>query len=316
MGKLSSNIRSQRAKNIIPQSLHWWSNLELRDFVKVYVGGLFQNQIMRTAASISWSFFISLFPFLLFTLSVLPYLPHYEDFKFYILNIFLAKILPSHILPDVSAYLENFLLPNIERISSWTLALALLFGTNGMFSLINGFNVHTGLKRPFLKEFSFALFLSTMFIVLIILMLFGIYYSEVVIKLYKPLHELDWFATNLSKIIGFLSFPVVYFLLLSILYWIGCLKMVRWVEAVPGAIFTTILFILLTYGFAVYVSNFASYNVLYGSVGTILLFMIWTNVNIVLILLGNELNIAIKNRRLNRIWHSQEDDLNLDSADL
>ena len=47
--------------------------------------------------------------------------------------------------------------------------------------------------------------------------------------------------------------------------------------------------------------NFARYNVLYGSIGTIILVMVWVNINIILILLGNELNIAIKKVRVDKM---------------
>ena len=69
----------------------------------------------------------------------------------------------------------------------------------------------------------------------------------------------------------------------------------------PGAALTTVLFILLTYIFAIYVRDFARYNVLYGSIGTIILVMVWVNLNIILILLGNELNIAIKKVRVEKM---------------
>ena len=69
----------------------------------------------------------------------------------------------------------------------------------------------------------------------------------------------------------------------------------------PGAVFTTVLFVILTYIFAIYVKDFARYNVIYGSIGSIILVMIWVNINIILILLGNELNIAIKKVRVEKM---------------
>jgi membrane protein len=79
------------------------------------------------------------------------------------------------------------------------------------------------------------------------------------------------------------------------------LKITTWKQAIPGAVFTTTLFVLLTYIFAVYVKDFARYNVLYGSIGSIILIMVWVNINIILILLGNELNIAIKKVRVEKM---------------
>ena len=177
----------------------------------------------------------------------------------------------------------------------------MIFAVNGTHSLINGFNLNTNLKRGAVKEYLVSFAITIAFIFLIISSLLGVYYSEVVLKLFTPRVDISWFVDNLSKIIGFISFPIFYFILLALFYWVGCLKITTFKQAVPGAIFTTILFILLTYGFAIYVKEFARYNVLYGSIGTIILVMVWVNINIILILLGNELNIAIKKVRVEKM---------------
>lgn len=269
--------------------------------VRIYVKGIAENKIPRLAAGISWNFFMSLFPFLFFMLSLLPYFPHYEQLQFYVLNVLLANILPTSIQEEVKLYIEKSLLPNISGINNLTLVLVLIFGTIGTHALINGFNISSKIKRPYIKEFIIALGITLSFILLIAGSILGIYYSEVVQKLFIPDIEQTWLLKNLSVLIGYVSFPIFYFLLLSLFYWVGCIRIVRLKEAFPGALFTTILFIGLTYGFAVYVKNFARYNVLYGSIGSILLFMVWLNVNINLVLLGNELNVIIKKVRLDKL---------------
>ena len=63
-------------------------DISLWGLLEIYVGGLFKNQIIKQAASISWNFFFSLFPFILFLLSILPYFPHYNEVYDYIFNVF------------------------------------------------------------------------------------------------------------------------------------------------------------------------------------------------------------------------------------
>lgn len=267
----------------------------------IYATGISQNKIGRQAASISWSFFLSLFPFLLFLLSLLPFLPHYDKLQFYIFEILMRNVFPAHMQNEVTGYIQKFIIPNMKSISNWTIFLALFFATNGAHSLISGFNENTGLRRGVVKEYIVALFITIAFIAVIILSLFGVYYSEVVLKLFTPAYNISWFVDNMSKIIGFISFPLFYFILLSLFYWVGCLKITSWRQALPGAIFTSVLFVVLTYFFAIYVKDFANQNVLYGSIGSILLLMVWVNVNIILILLGNELNLAIKKIRVEKL---------------
>ncbi len=275
--------------------------ISLWKMFEIYGKGVFKMQIGRSAASISWSFFLSLFPFILFLLSVMPLLPHYDKLQFYIFEILLHNILPSHIQKDVTDYIQNFILPNMKNISNLTIVFAMVFAVNGTHSLINGFNLNTNLRRGAVKEYLVAFVITIAFIVLVLASLLGVYYSEVVLKLFTPEINISWLVDNMAKIIGFISFPVFYFILLALFYWVGCLKITTFKQAIPGAILTTILSVVLTYFFAIYVKNFARYNVLYGSIGSIILVMVWVNINIILILLGNELNIAIKKVRVEKM---------------
>ena len=290
-----------KIKNFLDEIHIPFLGISLWKMFEIYGQGVFKMQIGRSAASISWSFFLSLFPFILFLLSLLPYLPHYDKLQFYIFEILLNNILPANMQSDVTGYIQDFIIPNIKNISNMTIVIAMVFAVNGTHSIINGFNIHTNLQRGVIKEYFVAFVITIAFILLIIASLLGVYYSEVVLKLFTPQINISWLVDNMSKIIGFISFPIFYFILLALFYWVGCLKITTFKQAIPGAILTTILFVLLTYFFAIYVRNFARYNVLYGSIGTIILVMVWVNINIILILLGNELNIAIKKVRVEKM---------------
>ena len=268
---------------------------------EIYIQGVFKDRIGRKAAAISWNFVFSLFPFILFLLSILPYLPEYDKLQFYIFEVLMHNIFPGKIEGDVRSYIQDNIIPNMKSISNFTIILALVFATNGTFALIDGFNENTEEKLNDVKEFIIAFFITIGFISVVLLSIFGVYYSEVVLKNVTPKYDISWFVDNLSKIIGFISFPLFYFLLLSLFYWAGTVKITKFKQAIPGAIFTTVLFILTTYLFAIYVRNFARYNVLYGSIGSMILLMVWVNVNVYLLLFGNELNLAIRRVRIEKL---------------
>lgn len=267
----------------------------------IYGIGIFKNKILKEAAAISWSFFLSLFPFILFLLSLLPYLPHYEKLQLYIFDILMPNILPGKVLAEVTEYIKLTLLPNLTSLSNFTILLVLIFGINGTHSLVNGFNANSESKISFFKSYLISILVTLAFAALIIISIFGIYYSEVVLKLFTPKYNISWFAENLTKIIGYFSFPLFYFLLLSLFYWVGCIRITSWKQALPGALLTTILFGVVTYLFAFYLAKFSRYNVLYGSIGSIIIVMIWVNLNIILMLLGNELNLTIRKVRMKKI---------------
>jgi membrane protein len=279
--------------------------ISLWQMFQIYIRGIFKGNIGRKAAAISWSFTISLFPFLLFLLSVLPYMPHYDKLQFYIFEVLMHNVFPSNMEGDVRSYIETNIIPNMKGISNLTIVLALVFATNGTFSLINGFNENTHEKMTDVKEFILSFFITIGFISIVFLTLFGVYYSEVVLKLFTPVYDVSWLVDNLSKIIGFVSFPLFYFILLALFYWLGTVRITRFRQAVPGAILTTVLFVVTTYFFALYMKNIARYNVLYGSIGSMILLMVWVNVNVYLLLFGNELNMAIRKLRIEKLLSDQ-----------
>lgn len=298
--------------------------ISLWQLFQIYFAGVFQGKIGKKAAAISWSFTLSLFPFLLFLLSVLPYMPHYDKLQFYIFEVLMSNIFPSNIEGDVRGYIQENIIPNMKGISNLTILIALVFATNGTFSIINGFNENSKEKLPDVKEFILSFFITIGFVSVVFLCLFGVYYAEVVLKQFKPAYDLSWFVKNLSKLIGFVSFPIFFFLLLTLFYWLGTVKIARFRQAIPGAILTTVLFILTTYLFTLYVKNVARYNVLYGSIGSMILLMIWVNVNVYLLLFGNELNMALRKLRIEKLlsdeikrktksYHAETTEPNLES---
>jgi len=275
--------------------------ISLWQLFQIYFAGVFKDKIGKKAAAISWSFTLSLFPFILFLLSVLPHMPLYDKLQFYIFEVLMHNIFPSNIEGDVRSYIESSIIPNMKGISNLTILIALVFATNGTFSIINGFNENSKEKLPDVKEFILSFFITIGFVTIVFLALFGVYYSEVVLKLFTPKYNISWLVNNLSKIIGFVSFPLFFFLLLTMFYWLGTVKIIRFRQAIPGAILTTVLFILTTYLFTLYVKNVARYNVLYGSIGSMILLMIWVNVNVYLLLFGNELNMALRKLRVEKL---------------
>lgn len=300
--------------------------ISLWQMFQIYISGIFKGNIGRKAAAISWSFTLSLFPFLLFLLSVIPYMPHYDKLQFYIFEVLMHNIFPSNIEGDVRNYIEDNIIPNMKGISNLTILVALVFATNGTFSLINGFNENSEEKLSDVKEFILSFFITIGFVSIIFLALFGVYYTEVVLKDFSPGYNLSWIVRNLSKIIGFVSFPLFYFILLAMFYWLGTVKIIRFRQAIPGAILTTVLFIVTTYFFALYVKNIARYNVLYGSIGSMILLMVWVNVNVYLLLFGNELNMALRKLRIEKLlsdeikreaknYHAEKTEPNFESDD-
>ena len=116
-----------KIKNFLDEIHIPFLGISLWKMFEIYGKGVFKMQIGRSAASISWSFFLSLFPFILSLLSFLPYLPHYDKLQFYIFEVLMHNILPANMQNDVTGYIEDYIMPNIKNISNITIVFAVVF---------------------------------------------------------------------------------------------------------------------------------------------------------------------------------------------
>jgi membrane protein len=150
---------------------------------QIYISGIFKDK-KAEKLRLFLEFHHQSFSFILFLLSVLPYMPHYDKLQFYIFEVLLHNVFPSNIEGDVRNYIETSIIPNMKGISNLTIVFALIFATNGTFSLINGFNENTDEKMSDVKEFILSFFITIGFITIVFLALFGVYYSELFLNFY------------------------------------------------------------------------------------------------------------------------------------
>ena len=128
-------------------------------------------------------FFKTFFRSFVYSFSVAIFTLYYEELYHYIFNELMPRILPDHMLEDVTGYIEQNIMPNIAQMSLFTIALVLIFATNGTYALINGFNHDTDTQRGLIREYLLAFLITASFTVAIVMCLLGIYYAEVVFKL-------------------------------------------------------------------------------------------------------------------------------------
>jgi membrane protein len=180
---------------------------------------------------------------------------------------------------------------------SFGFLLATFFSTNGIVNLMRAFNKSSlsrenrswGRRRLIALGLSFAIItaLSASIAVFTI--------AGMVIAYLKShiSYDLSWFWTLVIKTSRWVILFAFYFLMVSLLYKYGPSVSRRWKLFSPGATLATILAILTFSGFAYYINNFNAYNKLYGSIGTIIVMMIWMYLNSLILLIGFELNASI-----------------------
>ncbi|MDG1961464.1 MAG: YihY/virulence factor BrkB family protein [Flavobacteriaceae bacterium] len=282
---------------LVIRGLRWiqlpgFQGLSLYDLIEIYARGIIQGALSSRASSIAYSFFMAFFPFLLFMLNVLPYIP-INNFQNRFLN-FIDDLLP--------AQTHEFFYPVIEDIAtnprtgllSFTFVLALFLMANGVSALFSAFeySIHVTINRGFIRQYVVALMVAVFMVVLLIATLGGIVYGEYLINILKSDTYID---DDLTWILAmqYVFFVVMLYFVVATLYYFGVKKNGIGGFWSIGALATTILILGTTYGFGIYINNFSHYNELYGSIGALLimLFYLWLNAN--LLLLGFELDQSL-----------------------
>jgi len=272
--------------------------LSLFEVLEMYTRGIVKGALTTRAGSISYSFFMALFPFLLFVINLLPYVPfidYQEDFL-----PFLESVFPPNTLDVFQNTTANIFEKKRGGLLSTSFFFSMFLMANGVNALFSGFqeSYHTKINYNFIKQYIIAFGVALLLALFLFLTVIAIPIVEVYVVQNLTDHgliESDLIGVTVAK---YIIFTVMFYTVIAMFYYFGSAEKNTKKYFTAGAVLSTILFLVTTYLFGVYVENFAQYNELYGSIGAILILMlyIWLNSNI--LLLGYELNAALRSLRL------------------
>lgn len=287
------NLIKNGTKSII---INKEANISFYDFLKVFWIRVMKGNFPLRSAAVSWIIFFSMFPFLLFLFSVLPHVPHYIEIKNLIFKQFLPQLLPLDIKNDVIAYIESTTELQKSKNIDWYLILVTIFmSSNGIQGIIGSFNVsyHNVYEiRKSSRSRMISIVLTLFFTLFIILQVVLSYYTSVIWRYLTNVHFLSVLG-QFSFLINYFSIFVFYFISMCMLYTFGPNHRKTKSTIFPGAILTSILFVLTVLGFNFYLRRFTNIDLMYGSLGLVMIMMIFVYVNVILMLIGYELNMSI-----------------------
>ena len=272
--------------------------LSLYDLFEMYVLGIIHGALTIRASAVAFSFFMAIFPFLLFIIILIPYIP-FDGFQSDFLN-FLEASLP----PNTSDFFNHNIFENINKnrgggLISSVFLISMFLMSNGVNAVFSSFenSYHQQLNRNFINQYLYAFGVSIILVVILIITIIGIGFSEIYLihPLYDSLNiedastELFWIDNS-----KFLFFVLMIYLIVAVLYFFGTKegKQSRFFSV--GALFTTLLVLLNSYVFGFYIENFSNYNQLYGSIGALLILLFYLWLNAIILLLGFELNASLQ----------------------
>lgn len=285
-----SNWWENKTKNIILPGLE---GLSLYDLWEIYSGGIIKGTFSTRASAIAFSFFMALFPFLLFMLNLIPYIQFIDDFQLQFL-IFMDSLLP----PQTSVFFNDIFLDiaNTPRggLLSVAFILSIFLMTNGVNAIFTGFefSYHTNTNRSIIRQYIIAVGVSLiMALLLLITVILAVYLTYAL----DDLNELGVVPKGGAgaQLIKYSAFVLLIYIGVATLYYFGTKEARKATFFSIGAFFTTILILLTTYLFGLYIENFSSYNELYGSIGALLILMVYIWINSNILLLGFELNASL-----------------------
>lgn len=248
------------------------------------------------AAQLSYYFLLALFPTLIFVLTLIPLFQISPDT---ITNL-ISENAPGDTAKLITGIIDDVMQNANGGLFSFGLIAALWSASNGMTALMNAFNVayvvEDGRNAIVLKVMSvfFTIIMVVVFGLAIALPIFG---QQLGNLLFGPLgleSELRW----VFSLIKFVLPLIVTFIVFMTLYALAPNIKIKLLSVIPGAAFTTIVWLGSSALFGLYVNNFANYSKTYGSIGGIIVLMLWLFLTGLIIIIGAEINAVLHQKKM------------------
>lgn len=263
-----------------------FEGLSLYVVSKFFFKSVREGSVSMRASSLAFTFFLALFPTVIFLFTLIPYMP-IHDFQHQLLKL-IHDIMPRSAYEATQDTIDDIVNKPRGGLLSFGFITALYLSTNGFNAMINAFNEtyhEIEPRKPLQRRLvSFYMLFSTIVLlaVAITILVGSRYLFHRNHSMFYPVVVLKWF------VLAMLCYSVI-----SVNYFLGPKRKKGWKFFSAGSMFSTVLIIVATLGFAYYVNNFGKYNKLYGSIGTLIVVMMLIYINSLILLLGFDLNASI-----------------------
>ena len=270
--------------------------LTIKKFVKEMYYRLMYDEISLLSANLSYYFILSLFPMLIVALALTPYFKINQQFLLEKIQNFAPGDLGDYLFDMISEVLNN----KNNTIITVGIVFTLWSASSGIYGIIiafnNAFRVRDGriwIVTKLISVVITALFLVGMFVVLA-LVVFG---KQLTYLLFHKFN-LDEGFYNLWSVLNY-SFPILFtFIVFVFLYIMGPNLKLKAISILPGSIFATVSWTLISRLFGYYIDHFSSYIKTYGTIGAFMAFIIWLYITGYILIIGAEINAIFHNYRV------------------
>ncbi|HWP42602.1 MAG TPA: YihY/virulence factor BrkB family protein [Blastocatellia bacterium] len=250
-----------------------------------------EDNVLGRAAELAYFFLLALFPLLIFLLSLISFFPSVQELIF----LWLSRLMPPDAKGLIDAWIETVFSTRSGGLLSLGILSALLAASSGIVALMQALNTAYEVKegRSFWKARLVALGLTIAVCLLVIGGALIITYGDQLARLVA-----GWLGIGIAfeAVWPYVNYLLGLFMLtvgLSVLYYFAPNARQRWKLVTPGAIFAVVAIVLVSYLFSLYLRFAPSYNVTYGSLGAVVVLMLWLYLMGLIVLLGGEINAEI-----------------------
>lgn len=248
------------------------------------------------SAQLAYYFLLSLFPMLIFLLTLIPLFNVSPD----TITNMIAKNAPGETSKMITGVVTDVMKNANGGLLSFGLIAALWSASNGMTALMNAFNVSYEVedaRNPIVAKLLSVLFTVVMVVVFgvaLALPVFGEQIGNYLFGQFGLESQFKWVFSLIKVVLPL----IITFIVFVTLYAIAPNVKLKFKSVIPGALFATIVWIGASFLFGYYVSNFGNYSKTYGSIGGVIVLMLWLYLTGFIIIIGSQINAIIHEKQL------------------
>lgn len=254
--------------------------------VRELIARVFQDNVTRSAAELAYYLLFSLFPLLIFLNALIGMF----QLDIHALLAELDVLLPSQVLAIIIDYVDYTASLQAQTLAYVGLVLGVWSISRSASSVLRAISQAYRIENKGLLQRVLPVLLTLVLMVCVFLLLILLMISQTLLAAVSRYINLPDALVALWNLIKFLIGPAFIFFLLTGLYHVASQRRHRLVDAMPGALFCCVVWTGFSVGFSYYVTNFGRYSLLYGSLGAIVILMLWLYATGVLVITGGELN--------------------------
>ncbi len=288
--KIPARVVLKAKKITVP----FFDGLPLYDVALFFYRGIVDGAITTRASAIAFNFILAVFPAIIFLFTLIPYIP-IDNFQVELMKL-IQSVLPDNAYLAIQSTIQDIVTQPRGSLLSMGFFAAFIFSTNGLVSIIVAFNgtIHATETRNivglYLTAFGLSLIMTTLTTLSVALITVSQHSLEFLLA--KQYIRSDYIIYLLMG--GkWLVILLLFFFAFAFLFYFAPARKMRFRFISAGGTLATVLSILISVGFSFYINNFGKYNTLYGSIGTLVVVMLWFYFMALILLIGFELNASI-----------------------